>query len=407
MFGQIVIVGAGQAADQAVHTLRRKGFTGKLAVVGDEPWLPYQRPPLSKKFLAGALDRERLILRPQQYYADHSVEVHLGRRVQEISRTERRIRLDDGSTLPYDALLLATGSVPRPLTVPGASLAGVHTLRTLMDVDRIRADLGNGKRLVIVGGGYIGLEVAATSRELGLDVTVLEMADRVMNRVTCHEVSSFYETEHARHGVRIITNAKVQALVGDSRTGRVKAVLTDDGAEHPADVVIVGVGVTAADELAVAAGLECANGIVVDEYCRTSDPAIYAAGDCTNLPNLHYGRRMRLESVDNAFEQAANAAHNLLGTPTVHDKVPWFWSDQYDLKLIIVGLCQGHDTVVTRGSPASRSFSACYLRDGELIAIDSINSPKDQMAARKLIAARARPNLEKLANPAVAMKDAV
>jgi len=242
---------------------------------------------------------------------------------------------------------------------------------------------------------------------LGLDVTVLEMADRVMNRVTCTEVSAFYETEHARHGVRILVNSKVKALAGDSRTGRVKAVLTDDGAEHPADIVLVGVGVTAADDLAVAAGLECANGIVVDEYCRTSDPAIYAAGDCANAPNLHYGRRMRLESVDNAFEQAVSAAHNLLGTPTVHDKVPWFWSDQYDLKMIIVGLCQGHDTVVTRGSPAARSFSACYLRDGELIAIDSINSPKDQMAARKLIAARARPNLDKLANLGVSLKDAL
>jgi 3-phenylpropionate/trans-cinnamate dioxygenase ferredoxin reductase subunit len=407
MFGQIVIVGAGQAADQAVHTLRRKGFTGKLAVVGDEPWLPYQRPPLSKKYLAGALARERLILRPQHFYTEHSVETHLGRRVQEISRQERRIRLDDGSVLPYDALLLATGSRPRPLTIPGADLPGVHTLRTIEDVERIRTDFAAGQRVVIVGGGYIGLEVAATARELGLDVTVLEMADRVMNRVTCKEVSSFYETEHARHGVRIITNSRVQALVADSRTGRVKAVLTEDGAEHPADVVIVGVGVTAADDLAVASGLECANGIVVNEYCQTSDQAIYAAGDCTNHPNLHYGRRLRLESVDNAFEQAATAAHNLLGSPTVHDKVPWFWSDQYDLKMIIVGLCQGHDTVIVRGSAASRSFSACYLRGGELIAIDSVNSSKDQMAARKLIAVRARPDLDKLANPAIALKDSV
>jgi 3-phenylpropionate/trans-cinnamate dioxygenase ferredoxin reductase subunit len=280
-------------------------------------------------------------------------------------------------------------------------------LRTIEDVERIRADFAAGRRLVIIGGGYIGLEVAATARELGLDVTVLEMAERVMNRVTCKEISSFYETEHARHGVRIITNSKVQALVGDSRTGRVKAVLTDDGAEHPADVVIVGVGVTAADELAVASGLECANGVVVNEYCQTSDPAIYAAGDCANHPNLHYGRRLRLESVDNAFEQAASAAHNLLGSPTVHDKVPWFWSDQYDLKMIIVGLCQGHDTVVVRGSAASRSFSACYLRAGELVAVDSVNSPKDQMAARKLIAAHARPNLDKLANPGISLKDAV
>jgi 3-phenylpropionate/trans-cinnamate dioxygenase ferredoxin reductase subunit len=407
MYGQIVIVGAGQAADQAVHTLRRKGFTGKLVVVGDEPWLPYQRPPLSKKYLAGALARDRLVLRPQQFYTDHTVETRLGRRVQEISRDIRRVRLDDGTVLPYDALLLTTGSRPRPLSVPGADLAAVHQLRTIDDVERIRADFGSGKRLVIIGGGYIGLEVAATARELGLDVTVLEMADRVMNRVTCKEISSFYETEHARHGVRIITNSRVQALVGDSRTGRVKAVLTDDGAEHPADLVIVGVGVVAADELAVAANIECSNGIVVDEYCRTSDPAVYAAGDCASHPNRHYGRKLRLESVDNAFEQAASAAHNLLGTPTVHDKVPWFWSDQYDLKMIIVGLCQGHDTVVIRGTPALRSFSACYLRAGELVAIDSVNSPKDQMAARKLIAARARPHLDKLANPAIALKDAV
>lgn len=407
MFGQIVIVGAGQAADQAVHTLRRKGFTGKLAVVGEEPWLPYQRPPLSKKYLAGALERDRLVLRPEHFYTEHSVETHLGRRVQEIARETQRIRLEDGSSLPYDALLLATGSKPRPLTVPGADLQGVHTLRTIADVERIRADLGQNQRMVIIGGGYIGLEVAATARELGLDVTVLEMADRVMNRVTCKEISSFYETEHARHGVRIIANSKVQALAGDSRTGRVKSVITDDGAEHPADLVIVGVGVTAADELAVASGIECSNGIVVDEYCRTSDPNIYAAGDCSNHPNLHYGRRLRLESVDNAFEQAASAAHNLLGAPTRHDKVPWFWSDQYDLKMIIIGLCTGYDTVILRGSTASRSFSACYLRGGELIALDSVNSPKDQMAARKLIAARARPNLDKLANPAIALKDTV
>jgi 3-phenylpropionate/trans-cinnamate dioxygenase ferredoxin reductase component len=407
MYGQIVIVGAGQAADQAIHTLRRKGFTGKLVVVGDEPWLPYQRPPLSKKYLAGALERDRLVLRPLQFYADHSVETRLGRRVEEISRDSRRVRMDDGSSLPYDALLLATGSRPRPLTVPGADLAGVYQLRTIGDVERIRADFAVGQRLVIIGGGYIGLEVAATARELGLDITVLEMADRVMNRVTCKEVSSFYETEHAHHGVRIITNSKVQALAGNSKSGRVKAVLTDDGAEHPADLVIVGVGVAAADELAVQANLECSNGIVVDEYCRTADPVIYAAGDCTNHPNLHYGRRLRLESVDNAFEQGVSAAHNLLGTPTVHDKVPWFWSDQYDLKMIIVGLCQGHDTVIVRGSAASRSFSACYLRAGELIAIDSVNSPKDQMAARKLIAARARPNLDKLANPAIPLKDAI
>src|SRR5580704_17359808 len=287
MFDQIVIVGAGQAAVQAVDTLRRKGFTGKLAVVGDEPWLPYQRPPLSKKYLAGALERDRLMIRPTQFYTDHSVQTHLGRRVDEIARSEQRLRLDDGSTLAYDALLLATGSRPRKLVTPGADLGGVHYLRTMADVERIRADFGPGMRLVISGGGYIGLEVA----------------DRVMNRVTCTEISSFYEKEHARHGVRIICNAKVRALAGDPQSRRVRAVLTEDGAEHPADVVIVGVGVLPADELAIAAGIECANGISVDDHCRTSDPHIYAAGDCTHHPNLHYGRHLRLESVDNAFEQ--------------------------------------------------------------------------------------------------------
>ncbi|MBV8741636.1 MAG: FAD-dependent oxidoreductase, partial [Sinobacteraceae bacterium] len=349
----IVIVGAGQAADQAVHTLRRGGYTGQLTVIGDEPWLPYQRPPLSKKFLAGSLARERLVLRPGHFYEEHHVVAQIGRRAEEIDRSGQRVRLDDGTVIPYSALLLATGSRPRPLTVPGAQLSGVHTLRTIADVDRIRADIRPGGRLVVIGGGYIGLEVAATARELGLDVTVLEMADRIMNRVTCPEMSAFYAAEHARHGVRIVTHAKVQALRGHE--GRVAAVVTEDGAEHPADVVVVGVGVMPADELAVAAHLECANGIMVDDHCRTSDPAIFAAGDCTNHPSPHYQCRLRLESVDNAFEQAASAALNLLGIPTAHDKVPWFWSDQFDLKMIIVGLCHGHDSAVVRGSPASRS----------------------------------------------------
>jgi len=402
---QIVIVGAGQAADAAAHTLRRKGFTGILSIVGDEPWLPYQRPPLSKKFLSGALERERLCIRPAQFYTDHSIVTHLRRRVEEISRESQRVMLNDGSALAYDALLLATGSRPRPLPAAGAALPGVHVLRTIGDVERIRAELQFARHLVVVGGGYIGLEVAATARERGLEVTVLEMADRVMNRVTCREISAFYQSQHESHGVHIVCNARVRALARDSRTGRVRAVLTDEGTEHPADLVVVGIGVTAIDELADRAGLTCANGIAVDEYCRTSDPAIFAAGDCTSHPNQHYGRRVRLESVDNAFEQGTTAALNMLGTQVVHDKVPWFWSDQYDLKLIIVGLCEGYDTVVTRGDHTTRSFSACYLKGGELIAIDSINRPKDQMAARKLIAARAKPNLDKLADPGIPLKE--
>jgi 3-phenylpropionate/trans-cinnamate dioxygenase ferredoxin reductase subunit len=406
MFEQIVIVGAGQAAMQAVDTLRRRGFTGQLALVGEEPWLPYQRPPLSKKYLAGALERERLTLRAAQFFTEHQVQTHLGRRVTDIAPHAHHVRLDDGLVLPYDALLLATGSRPRRLAVPGADLTGVHYLRTVADADRIRAECAPGRRLVVIGGGYIGLEVAATARELGLEVTVLEMAERVMNRVTCPEVSAFYAAEHARHGVRIHCRETVRALHGDG-VGRVRAVLTEQGGEYPADLVIVGVGVVPADELAKAAGIECENGVVTDAHCRTSDAVIYAAGDCASHLNRQYGRHLRLESVDNAFEQGTTVALNLLGTPTPHDKVPWFWSDQYDLKLIIVGVALAYDRVILRGDPAARSFSVCYLRGGELVAMDTINSPKDQMGARKLIAVHARPELGKLANPAVPLKDTV
>lgn len=405
MYESIAIVGAGQAAVQAIDTLRRKGFTGKLTVVSDEPWLPYQRPPLSKKYLAGAVERERLFLRPAQFYETHTVEVRLGRRVEEVSRRDQCLRLDGGSTLPYDALLIATGSHPRPLAVPGTDLEGVHFLRSIADVERIRAAMSPGRRLVIVGGGYIGLEVAATARELRLEVTVLEMADRVMSRVVCPEVSAFYEAEHARRGVRIVRNSKVRALAPAPGTRQIRAVTTEDGAQHPADLVVIGVGVLPADGLASAAGLVCENGVVVDHHCRTSDPAIYAAGDCANGPSLRYGRRLRLESVDNAFEQGTTAALNLLGLETAHDKVPWFWSDQYDLKLIIVGIAEGYDSVVLRGDLASRAFSACYLRDGELIAIDTVNRPADQMAARKLIATRVRPNPGRLSDPGIPLKD--
>jgi 3-phenylpropionate/trans-cinnamate dioxygenase ferredoxin reductase subunit len=404
---RIVIVGAGQAAAAAIDTLRRKGFSGAIVLLGEEDAWPYQRPPLSKKYLAGALSADRLLIRPPHFYAEHSIETHLSQRVTHIERTTQRVRSADGATHAYDELLLVTGSRPRPLVVPGADLPGVHLLRTLRDVEAIRGEISPGRRVVVVGGGYIGLEVAATCRELGLEVTVLEMADRTMNRVTCAEVSDFVQAEHTRRGVRICCNTRVRAIAKDASTGRVSAVLCEDGGEHPADLVVVGVGVAPADELASAADLDCANGITVDEFCRTSDPRILAAGDCCLHPSPHYGRRVRLESVDNAFEQGTSAALSMLGNPVAHDKVPWFWSDQYDLKLIIVGLNHGYDTLVMRGAPAARSFSACYLAGGELIAVDTVNSAKDQMAARKLIAARARPNVDKLADPNLPLRDCV
>ncbi|HTW37879.1 MAG TPA: FAD-dependent oxidoreductase [Steroidobacteraceae bacterium] len=406
MLRQVVIAGAGQAGAQAAETLRRRGFDGRIVMVGDEPCEPYQRPPLSKAFLVGALERERLFLRPSQFYVDHGIELSLGRRVVSIDRDAGRVELDDGATLAYDALILATGGAPRPLPAPGARLDGVYSLRTLADTERIQREFRPGLRLVVVGGGYIGLEVAATARKLGLEVTVLEMADRLMSRVVAAPVSAFFEAEHAQHGVHVRCRARVRALApaGPGST-RVGSVACDDGTVLPADLVLVAVGIAAGEELAAAARLPCANGILVDQHCRTADARIYGAGDCTNHPSLRYGRRVRLESVDNAFEQATSAALNLLGIATPHDKVPWFWSDQFDLKLVIVGLSEEHDQSVLRGEPDSRSFSLCYLRAGELVAIDTINRAKDQMAARKLIAARARMDAERLADGELPLKD--
>jgi 3-phenylpropionate/trans-cinnamate dioxygenase ferredoxin reductase component len=408
MLRQLVIVGAGQAAAQAVETLRRRGYEGSISLIGEEPVEPYQRPPLSKAFLAGSLEHERLLIRPRQFYADHRIDLHLGRRIVSLDRGAQHVQLDDGARLAYDALLLATGGVPRTLPVPGSDLEGVYALRTLADAQHLRRELQPGVRLVVVGGGYIGLEVAAASRKLGVDVTVLEMADRVMSRVVAPPVAAYFEAEHARQGVQVRCNARVRALAAAGPGAkRVGSVLCDDGTRFPADLVLVAVGIAAAEDLAATAGLHCANGIVVDEHCRTSDPQIYAAGDCTNHPSLHYGRRVRLESVDNAFEQGTSAALNLLGIATVHDRVPWFWSDQFDLKLVIVGLAHEYEATVLRGDPEARSFSLCYLRGTELVAIDTINRAKDQIAARKLIASRVHVDPQRLADPGISLKDCV
>ncbi|MBC8025143.1 MAG: FAD-dependent oxidoreductase [Steroidobacteraceae bacterium] len=419
---RVVIVGAGQAAAQAVETLRKRGHSGPITLIGDESLLPYQRPPLSKKYLAGAMERDRLLFRHAPHYLEHAIDLRLGFPVVKIDRGRQRVEIADGSAVDYDAMLLATGSHPRRIDLPGAQLVGVHTLRNVADVDRLRGELAPGRRGVIIGGGYIGLEVAATCRELGLNVTVLEGADRVMARVVSREVSEFYEAEHARRGVKIVCGARVASFKGekgdrsifpegkkDQALGseHVAAVQLADGAEIPADFVLVAIGVAPTESLAREAGLVCDDGVVVDEHCRTSDPLIWAAGDCARHPNIHYGLRVRLESVDHAFEHGTSAALNMLGIVTAHDKVPWFWSDQFDLKMIIVGLSGGHDDIVVRGDPASRQFSVCYLRGGELIAIETVNQTKDQMAARKLVPARVRPDRALLADPAIALKDCV
>jgi len=396
----VVIVGASHAAVQAIDTLRREGHGGPIVLLGDEPFLPYNRPPLSKKYFSGELERERLLLRSAQFYEQARVDVRLGVRVTAIDRATRRLRLSDGGERGYDKLLLCLGSRNRLLEVPGYDLQGIHYLRTIADVDGIRADLGAARRLVVVGAGYIGLEAAASARHLGLEVTVLEMADRPLNRVTAPEMSSFYLQRHQRAGVSVLCGMSVTSFAGD---GRVSGVVCGER-EFAADIVIVGVGVMPETALAAACGLRCENGIVVDETCQTSDPDVYAAGDCTMHPSVRYGRRLRLESVDNAVEQARTAALNICGKPARHEHVPWFWSDQYDIKLQIAGLSQGYDRAVLRGDPDTNRFALYYFAEGELIAVDAINSPKDFMTGKKWIAERKRPDLALLADPATDLK---
>jgi 3-phenylpropionate/trans-cinnamate dioxygenase ferredoxin reductase subunit len=404
MISTILIIGGGQAGAQAIDTLRREGFGGRLVLIGDELELPYQRPPLSKKYLSGEMAADRLLFRHRSFYDEHRVELKLGRRAARLDAAARQVELADGEKLTYDRLLLCLGAESRRLTCPGATLRGVHYLRGLADVPPIQAGFKPQARIVIIGGGYIGLETAATCLKMGCEVTVLEMADRIMNRVVAPSVSQYFAQEHRTNGVNIICDMRVVRLEGEARVER---VVCADGSSHAADLVIVGVGAVATTELASEAGLACDNGVIVDEYCRTSDPSIFAAGDCTNHPSPRFGRRVRLESVDNAFEQAKTAALNMLDRPVAHDRVPWFWSDQFDNKLLIVGLSQDYDRQVLRGDPASRSFSVCYLKGRELLAVEAINHSKDYMAARKLIAERALLNPEKLADSGLALKEAI
>jgi 3-phenylpropionate/trans-cinnamate dioxygenase ferredoxin reductase subunit len=403
MLSTVVIVGGGQAGAQAVDTLRREGFAGRLVLISEERMLPYQRPPLSKKFLSGEMAPERLLFRHRGFYDEHRVELKLGVRATRIDAAARRMALSSGEEIDYDCLLLCLGALPRRMTCPGSDLAGVHYLRNVEDSSAIATGLKPGARMIVVGGGYIGLEIAATARAMGCAVAVLEMADRVMNRVVASNVSEYFEREHRTQGVKIICNTRVVRFAG---SGRVESVVCADGSTHPADVLVVGVGSIANTQLAAEAGLNCDNGILVDETCRTSDPAIFAAGDCTNYFSPRYQSRVRLESVDNAFEQSKVAALNILQRRTVYERVPWFWSDQYDNKLLIAGLSQGYDQQLTRGDPATRSFSVCYLKGGELLAVEAINHSKDYMAARTLIPKRFRPDLDKLANAQFALKDA-
>lgn len=377
-----VIVGASHAGAQLAGNLRRDGWAGEIVLIGDEGKLPYHRPPLSKAYLAGKSNLDELLIRSADFYPKQDIKL-VHSTVDSIDRAAGRVLLDTGDTVSYTKLALCVGARARQLPIPGADLRGIHYLRTAADVESIRAAAVPGRRVVIVGGGYIGLETAASLYSLGMQVTVLEATDRVLERVIAPEVSAFFTRIHRDAGVDIRTQALVEAFTGN---GNVREVVLADGALLPADVVIVGVGVVPNTELASAAGLSVDNGIVIDDQARTSDPDIVAAGDCTSHVMARYGSRIRLESVPSAGEQAKIAAATICGKRSAIAALPWFWSDQYDLKLQIAGLNTGYDEVVLSGDPSRhREFSCFYFRDGELIAADCVNRPRDFMLAKRAI----------------------
>lgn len=403
MSERIVIVGAGQAAAQAIASLRAEGFQGALALIGDEPFIPYQRPPLSKTYLMGTLERERLFLKPEQFYSESKCELILGVAATSIDRGKREVVLGDGRTIGYDKLLLTTGSRVRKIATRGADLPGVRYLRGIADVDVLRAAFAMAKRLAIVGGGYIGLEVAAVARKAGIDVTVFEFLDRLMARAVSPPVSHFYEEVHRAAGVHVTLNTGVEGFEGSSRLEAVRA----GGKNYPADIALVGIGIVPNVELAKAAGLDCEDGIVVAEDCScTNDPRIFAAGDCTR----HIGREgvaIRLECVQNAIDQAKHAALGMVGRPKPYREVPWFWSDQYDLKLQIAGLARPTDAIVVRGAPATRKFAAFHLRDGMIAAVEAVNAAPEYLMGRKLIGEGAKVAAERLADMTIPMKNII
>jgi len=379
---EVVIVGAGQAAAQLVQSLRQGGYAGDIRMIGDEPYAPYQRPPLSKKFLTERPAAETLYFRPENFWREQGVTMDFGTPVVSIDRVAKSIALKDGREVPYGTLVLATGTRARPLAVPGANLPGVFSLRQIDDVRRIRGPLDDARKVVIAGAGYIGLEVAAVARGEGRDVTVLEAEERVMKRVTSPVISTFMQDFHCGRGVDIRLGARMAAIEGE---GKVQQVRLADGVVLPADLVLLAVGAKANDDLGVACGLTCEDGVVVDEHGRTDDPSIYAAGDCTRFPSRRYGRRMRLECVQNAIDQAKAVASEMLGKPQVYDPVPWFWSDQYELKLQMAGLSEGYDDARTVGDVAAARFSVEYRKGGKLIAVDAVNDGRAYMGGRKRI----------------------
>ena len=400
MDASVVVVGAGHCAGQLVARLRAEGHEGTITVIGAEPHPPYQRPPLSKNYLNGEVGVERVLLRPLSFYQDHDVDLRLATTVTAIDLDARRVTLSPDETLACEHLVLATGATLRRLPVPGADLPGIVYLRRLEDSDAIRRAIEAGGRLVVVGGGYIGLEVASVAARRGASVTVIETEARLMSRVVSPETAAYYRDLHREAGVDVRTGQRVTAFEGAARVERVRC---EDGTRFDADFVVIGIGIGANDTLARQSGLDTGDGVVVDEYGNASRPWVWAAGDCASHPSRLYGRRVRLESVHNAMSQAKVVAANICGKALPYDEAPWFWSDQYETKLQIVGLAEGAEERVMRGDPAAGAFTVFHLRDGAVIAAETVNGMRDHLACRKLVAAQARPAPEALADPDLAL----
>lgn len=397
----VVVVGAGQAAVQLAESLREAGFTGPVTLVGEEPRPPYQRPPLSKEYLAGKVTPEDLVLRGEWFYADRGVELLVGRRAVHLDRAGRRLTLDDGAVLSYGHLVLATGARPRPLPIPGADLDGVGNLHTLGDAQELRERMESARDVVVIGAGFIGLEFAAACGAGGVSPVVLDVAGQVMGRAVSAPVAAHFAERHQRNGTRLLLGRTPVELTG--RGGKVGAVRLADGESLPADMVVTGIGVLPNVELAEAAGLETADGIVVDQYLRTADPAVSAIGDCAAFPDPRGVGRIRLESVQNAADQARCLAAALTGTARPYTTLPWFWSYQGDLRLQIAGLSTGHDHTVVRGEP-DEGFSVFCFREGSLVAVESVNRAPDHMAARRLLTAGIRVTPDDLSDPGFSLR---
>ena len=399
---EIVVIGSGQAAIQTVMSLKRNEFTGSIKVIGEEDHLPYQRPPLSKDFLLEEYKPERVSLKKKEFYEENGVDLILGKRAESIDTILKEITLSDENKIRYNQLIIATGSRVRKLNVPGSDKKGIYYLRDLDDANALKQRLKKNKKMVIVGAGYIGLEVASVAASLGVKVTVIEMANRVMNRTVDPIISSYYQKLHESHGVKIHLDNGLKAFEGGDS---VNAVRCSDGLMLEADLVVIGAGVLPNQEIAIEAGLECNNGIMVNEFGETSTAHVYACGDCTNHPNKGLNTRLRLESVHNAMEQSKTVANTIMGNKEPYDQVPWFWSDQYDHKLQLVGISGDHDEVVMRGLESEQKFLLFYLKNSELIAVNAINSSKEFLICRKLVANKVKISSDVIKDQSVNLND--